>query len=74
MRRRRVCSREWETSSTSSSAVCSPVADAPKIEFPCDYPIKIIGVSATVFRETVVESTTSASDGFASRENGSLTC
>ena len=31
------------------------MADAPKIEFPCDYPIKIIGVSATVFRETVVD-------------------
>lgn len=26
-----------------------------KIEFPCDYPIKIIGVSNTDFRETVVK-------------------
>ena len=29
--------------------------EAPKIEFPCpDYPVKIIGVSAPGFRETVL--------------------
>ena len=31
------------------------MTDSLKIEFPCEYPIKIIGVSDTVFRETVVE-------------------
>ena len=31
------------------------MTESPSIEFPCDYPIKIIGVSDTVFRETVVE-------------------
>lgn len=28
--------------------------EAPKIEFPCLYPIKIIGVASTGFREEVV--------------------
>jgi putative lipoic acid-binding regulatory protein len=28
--------------------------EAPKIEFPCDYPIKIVGAAAADFRETVV--------------------
>ncbi|MCZ6641281.1 MAG: DUF493 domain-containing protein [Gammaproteobacteria bacterium] len=31
------------------------MTDSITIEFPCDYPIKIIGVSKPVFRETVVE-------------------
>ncbi len=31
------------------------MTDSLKIEFPCEYPIKIIGVSDTIFRETVVE-------------------
>jgi len=31
------------------------VTDAPKIEFPCDYPIKVIGVNHHTLRETVVE-------------------
>jgi putative lipoic acid-binding regulatory protein len=31
------------------------VADAPKIEFPCDYPIKVIGVNHRSLRATVVE-------------------
>jgi putative lipoic acid-binding regulatory protein len=31
------------------------VTDIPKIEFPCDYPIKIIGVNHHTLRETVVE-------------------
>ena len=31
------------------------MTESLKIEFPCDYPIKIIGVSNSVFRETVIE-------------------
>ena len=31
------------------------MTESLKIEFPCDYPIKIIGVSDSVFRDTVVE-------------------
>ena len=37
------------------SATCFPVTDAPKIEFPCDYPIKVIGVNHDNLREVVVE-------------------
>ena len=40
---------------TCSSATCFPVTDIPKIEFPCDYPIKIIGVNHRTLREIVVE-------------------
>ena len=29
--------------------------DAPKIEFPCDYPIKVLGRQSDGFRELVVE-------------------
>ncbi|MDH3641648.1 MAG: DUF493 domain-containing protein, partial [Gammaproteobacteria bacterium] len=29
--------------------------DAPRIEFPCDYPIKVIGENHPTLRETVVE-------------------
>ncbi|MFT5888119.1 MAG: putative lipoic acid-binding regulatory protein [Zhongshania sp.] len=29
--------------------------DAPKIEFPCDYPIKVIGTAGVGLRERVVE-------------------
>ena len=29
--------------------------DTPKIEFPCDYPIKVLGRAAPDFRELVVE-------------------
>ncbi len=36
------------------SAICFPVTDAPTIVFPCDYPIKIIGVNHHTLRETVV--------------------
>ena len=28
---------------------------APKIEFPCDYPIRIVGYSATDYKDFVVE-------------------
>jgi len=31
--------------------------DAPRIEFPCDYPIKIVGENRDAFTETVVELT-----------------
>ena len=31
------------------------MTESLKIEFPCDYPIKIIGVSDSVFRETVID-------------------
>lgn len=31
------------------------MTDAPKIEFPCDYPIKVIGINHHSLRETVVE-------------------
>jgi uncharacterized protein len=30
---------------------------SPKIEFPCDYPIKIVGDSGELFTETVLELT-----------------
>jgi putative lipoic acid-binding regulatory protein len=30
------------------------VTDTPKIEFPCDYPIKVIGVNHHTLRATVV--------------------
>ena len=29
--------------------------DPPKIEFPCDYPIKVLGRSTAVFRSVVLE-------------------
>ena len=29
--------------------------DPPRIEFPCDYPIKVIGLSNQQFREEVIE-------------------
>ena len=29
--------------------------EPPKIEFPCDYPIKVLGRSTDVFRPTVLE-------------------
>jgi putative lipoic acid-binding regulatory protein len=29
--------------------------EAPKIEFPCDYPIKVIGVSSDTFEPAVLE-------------------
>lgn len=29
--------------------------EAPKIEFPCDYPIKVIGKAAPDFKEFVIE-------------------
>ena len=29
--------------------------DAPRIEFPCDYPIKVLGRQSAGFRELVVE-------------------
>ncbi len=29
--------------------------DPPKIEFPCDYPIKVLGRSTAVFRTVVLE-------------------
>jgi putative lipoic acid-binding regulatory protein len=29
--------------------------DAPKIEFPCDYPIKVLGVSSESFEEVILE-------------------
>ena len=29
--------------------------DAPKIEFPCLYPIKIIGFADVAFKDTVIE-------------------
>jgi putative lipoic acid-binding regulatory protein len=29
--------------------------DAPKIEFPCDYPIKVLGVSSGSFEEVILE-------------------
>jgi putative lipoic acid-binding regulatory protein len=31
------------------------MTDAPKIEFPCDYPIKVIGVNHHTLRETVID-------------------
>jgi uncharacterized protein len=31
--------------------------EVPKIEFPCDYPIKVVGDSDELFAETVVELT-----------------
>lgn len=33
------------------------VDEPPRIEFPCDYPIKIIGVNGRAFTETVVSLT-----------------
>ena len=29
--------------------------DAPKIEFPCDYPIKVLGVSSDAFEGIILE-------------------
>ena len=29
--------------------------EPPKIEFPCDYPIKVLGVSSTEFESVIVE-------------------
>ena len=37
------------------SQTSCPVTDAPRIEFPCDYPIKVIGVNHRTLRDTVVE-------------------
>jgi putative lipoic acid-binding regulatory protein len=37
------------------SVICLRVIDAPKIEFPCDYPIKVIGINHHRLRDVVVE-------------------
>lgn len=40
---------------TSSSATWSPVTDATRIEFPCDYQLHIIGEQNRAFRATVLD-------------------
>ena len=35
-------------------SVTDALSDASKLEFPCDYPIKVIGVNHHTLRETVV--------------------
>lgn len=45
-----------------------PVGDAPRIEFPCPYPIKIIGHNVPDFRANVLRIVETHAPGFASTE------
>jgi putative lipoic acid-binding regulatory protein len=38
--------------------------DAPKIEFPCDYPIKVLGVSSDSFEGVILEVVERHAPGF----------
>ncbi len=38
--------------------------EAPKIEFPCDYPIKVMGRSSDTFESTILEVFESHAPGF----------
>ena len=45
--------------------------EAPKIEFPCDYPIKVMGRSSDVFESVILEVFERHAPGF--RASGSTT-
>ena len=38
--------------------------DAPKIEFPCDYPIKVLGLGSDAFESIILEVITRHAPGF----------
>ena len=41
--------------STAGYSVLSKTEEPPKIEFPCDYPIKVLGDAVPHFKQTVIE-------------------
>ncbi|MCB1615694.1 MAG: DUF493 domain-containing protein [Pseudomonadales bacterium] len=44
--------------------MATPRTEKPKIEFPCDYPIKVVGVASTALHETVIKVMTRHVEGF----------
>ena len=54
-----------------SSATFSALTEPPKIEFPCDYPVKVLGRSVPEFEPAVLDVIERHSPGFA-RETVSL--
>lgn len=47
--------RDLRVSNPQATAPEAAAPDAPKVEFPCDYPIKVVGDAAPDFEAIVVE-------------------
>lgn len=45
-------------------STASPTPEAPKVEFPCDYPIKIVGDAAPDFKAAVLDVVEAHAPGF----------